>query len=170
VPHARIEGWLSDADVDTTFLRASFFMQNLVTTHRAEIMDGDLFVPAGTGKTSFVDARDVADCAVAALTAHRTGSYDVTGPDALDYSAVCRILSTVLDREIRYADPSLPRFLARRYRIDRDLAKVLVMAGIYTTARLGLADRVTDDVRALLDREPITFETFARDYRERWEK
>lgn len=170
IPHARIESWLSSADVDTTFLRASFFMQNLSTTHHAEIRDGELFVPAGDGETSFVDARDVADCAVAALAEHRTGSYDVTGPAALDYSAVCTTLSTVLDREVQYTDPSLPRFLVRRYRIDRNLGKVLVMAGIYTTARLGLADRITDDVRELLGREPITFETFAGDYRECWEK
>ena len=170
VPHARIESWLSSADVDTTVLRASFFMQNLSTTHRAEIGEGELFVPAGDGETSFVDARDVADCAVAALTDHRIGTYDVTGPVALDYSAVCEILSSVLDREIQYADPSLARFLARRYRIDRDLAKVFVMVGIYTTARLGLSDRVTSDVRELLGREPITFEQFARDYRDRWKK
>lgn len=170
IPHARIESWLSDAAIDTAVLRASFFMQNLTTTHRTEIRDGELFVPAGDGETSFVDARDLADCAVEALSGHWTGSYDVTGPAALDYAAVCRILSTVLDREIQYAEPSLPRFLARRYRIDRDPGKVLVMAGIYTTARLGLAARVTDDVRALLGREPIAFETFARDYRDRWKK
>lgn len=170
IPHARIESWLSSADVDTTVLRPSFFMQNLTTTHRDEIRDGELFVPAGDGETSFVDARDVADCAVAALAEHRTGTYDITGSAALDYSAVCEILSTVLDREIQYADPSLARFFAQRYRIDRDLAKVFVMVGIYTTARLGLSDRVTSDVRELLGREPITFEQFARDYRDRWKK
>ncbi|MCL9812851.1 NAD(P)H-binding protein [Natranaeroarchaeum aerophilus] len=170
IPHARIESWLASSDVDTTVLRASFFMQNLTTTHRNEIRDGELFVPAGSGETSFVDARDVADCAVAALTEHRTGTYDITGSAALDYSEVCRILSTVLDREIQYADPSLPRFLVRRYRIDHDPAKVFVMGGIYTTARLGLADRVTDDVQELLGREPIAFESFARDYRDRWKK
>ncbi len=170
IPHARIESWLSDAAIDTTVLRASFFMQNLTTTHCDEIRDGELFVPAGSGETSFVDARDVADCAVAALSGSRTGSYDITGPEALDYATVCAILSTVLDREIQYADPSLPSFLARRYRTDRNLAKVLVMAGIYTTARLGLADRVTGDVRELLGREPIEFESFARDYRDCWVK
>jgi len=38
------------------------------------------------------------------------------------------------------------------------------MSGIYTTARLGLAGRVTDDVRAVLDRDPVDFRTFVEDH------
>ncbi|PCR90214.1 NmrA family NAD(P)-binding protein [Natrinema ejinorense] len=168
VPHARIESWLADAGLETTFLRASFFMQNLSTTHREEIRNGRLAVPAGNGKTSFVDARDVAAVAVRTLRTRTTGAYDLTGPEALDYDAVCRQLSAVLDHDVAYTDPSLPRFLVSRYRLEGDLAKVGVMAAIYTTARLGLADRVTDDVHTVLDRPPIDVRTFARDNRSAW--
>jgi len=60
IPHHRIERHLRDASVDYTFLRASFFPQNLHEVHRREIVERDeIFVPAGSGKTSFVDARDV---------------------------------------------------------------------------------------------------------------
>ena len=38
------------------------------------------------------------------------------------------------------------------------------MCGIYTTARFGLAGRLTDDVERLLDREPIDFATFVADH------
>jgi uncharacterized protein YbjT (DUF2867 family) len=168
VPHARLESWLEDAGLETTFLRASFFMQNLSTTHREEIRDGRLAVPAGTGKTSLVDARDVAAVAVRTLRTGTTGAYDLTGPEALDYDAVCRQLSAVLDRDVEYTDPSLPRFLVSRYRLEGDLSKVGVMAAIYTTARFGLADRVTDDVSTVLGRPPIDFRTFARDNRSVW--
>ncbi|WP_254764064.1 NAD(P)H-binding protein [Natrinema marinum] len=168
VPHARIESWIADSGLETTFLRASFFMQNLSTTHREEIRDGRLAVPAGDGKTSFVDARDVADVAVRALREGITGAYDLTGPDALSYAEVCAVLSATLEREVEYTDPSLPRFLVSRYRLEGDLAKAGVMAAIYTTARLGLAARVTDDVRSLLGRPPTDFRAFVRDNRTVW--
>jgi len=168
VPHARIESWLADAGLETTFLRASFFMQNLSTTHREEIRDGRLAVPAGDGKTSLVDARDVAAVAVRTLREGITGAYDLTGPDALSYAEVCAVLSAALEHEVEYTDPSLPRFLVSRYRIEGDFAKTGVMAAIYTTARLGLADRVTDDVRSLLGRPPMDFRTFVRDNRTVW--
>lgn len=168
VPHARIETWLADSGVRTTFLRASFFMQNLVTEHRDEIAAGELAVPAGDGRTSFVDARDVAAIAALALRERRTGEYDLTGPTALTYHEVAATLSSVLDHEVRYTDPSLARFCVRGLRRGVRPGKVLVMAGIYTTARLGLADRVTDDVRELLGRPPTDLPTFAREYRDEW--
>ncbi|MFA9415712.1 NAD(P)H-binding protein [Natrinema sp. HArc-T2] len=168
VPHARIESWLAETGLETTFLRASFFMQNLSTTHREEIREGRLAVPAGDGKTSFVDARDVAAVAVRAVQAGLTGAYDLTGPEAVDYETVCHLLSLVLDHDVEYTAPSIFRFLASQYRRDRDLAKIGVMAAIYTTARLGLADRVTDDVRSVLDRPPTDLLTFIRDTRSVW--
>lgn len=45
---------------------------------------------------------------------------------------------------------------------------IVVMLGIYTTARLGLAAKVTEDVRHLLQRSPISMEEFVRDYRASW--
>jgi len=169
LPHARIESWLESAPLSTTFLRASFFMQNLSTTHREEIRNGELFVPAGSGRTGFVDARDVAAVGAHVLRSGITGAYDLTGPEALGYQDVCRQLSATLEHEVTYTAPSLWRFLLHSLRTGRGLSKSLVMGGIYTTARLGLADRVTDDVSRLLGREPTALETFIKDYRGVWE-
>jgi uncharacterized protein YbjT (DUF2867 family) len=166
VPHAKIESWLADSGVDTTFLRASFFMQNLVTEHLAEVRAGELFVPAANGETSFVDARDVGAVGAVALLERRTGPFDLTGPESLDYYEVAAVLTAELDNQVRYVAPSLPRFCFRRVRRGGDLTKVLVMAGIYTTARLGFAGRVSGDVRDLLGRDPHSFSSFVRDHRD----
>ena len=86
IPHHQVEQHLRDADLRYTFLRASFFMQNLAEVHKQDIVEHDeIFVPAGNGETSFVDARDVAAVGVAALTesGHENRAYDVTGVDAL---------------------------------------------------------------------------------------
>lgn len=170
VPHRWIEWYLQSLDMDWTFLRPSFFMQNLSTTHRAEIRDRDeIFVPAGEGATSFIDARDVAAVGARVLTGagHARRAYALTGAEALTYAEVARILSDVLARPIRYHDPSLFAFV-RRQLGQRPLGFVLVMAGIYLTARLGLAARATLDVERLLGRPPTTFRQFAEDYQSVW--
>jgi uncharacterized protein YbjT (DUF2867 family) len=167
LPHRKIERHLEASDIEYTFLRASFFMQNFDEVHAREIRERDeLFVPAGGGETSFVDVRDVAAVAAAALTepGHRNTAYDVTGPAALDYDEVAAVFSDVLGREITYARPGLLWF-AREW-LARGVAPgyVLVMAGIYTTARLGLAGRVTDDVARVLGREPRSLRDYVEDY------
>ncbi|RLM32964.1 SDR family oxidoreductase [Haloarcula sp. Atlit-120R] len=169
LPHHRIEDALRETDVTYTFLRASFFMQNLSEVHREDIVDRDeIFVPAGDGTTSFVDARDIAAVAVAALTepGHENRAYDVTGPEALTYDDVAEIFSEVLDREIEYTQPGPIEFATTMYRRNSPLPFVIVMLGIYTTARLGLAGRVTDDVADVLGRPPRTMRAFVKDHAE----
>ena len=93
VPHAKVEAAILAAGVPYTFLRPSFFMQNLSTTHRDEIRDGsEIFVPAGHGATSFIDARDIAAVAALALTedGHANKAYPLTGSAALTYRPGCR--------------------------------------------------------------------------------
>ena len=171
VPHRRIEERLEASELDWTFLRASFFMQNLSTTHRDEIRERDVIaVPAGRGKTSFIDVRDIAAVAVEALTTpgHAGRAYPLTGGEALDYAEVAHILSAVLGRPITYTNPSIPAFLLDTRRRNMPLAFALVMLGIYATARFGKAGLVTDDTARLLGRPPITMRQFAVDNRECW--
>ncbi|MFC7138090.1 NmrA family NAD(P)-binding protein [Halobaculum litoreum] len=164
LPHRRIERRLAALPATTTFLRASFFMQNLTEVHAAEIREeGAIVVPAGDGRTSFVDAADVGAVGAAVLAdpEPRPGPLDLTGPAALTYHEVADALSTVLDREIAYEAPSVVAFL--RHSVPRrGLAYSAVMVGIYTSARLGLAGRVTDTVRTVTGREPTALRSFVR--------
>lgn len=166
LPHRRIERRVADSPMAHTFLRASFFMQNFGEVHREDIREGSIVVPAGGGETSFVDARDVGEAAALALTADHRGAYDLTGPEALDYHEVAAVFSETLDREVTYADPALWAFVAHERANGRSLGFALTMAGIYTTARLGLAGRVTADLRHLLDREPRDLATYVADHAE----
>ena len=172
VPHRWIEWKLLRSGMDETFLRPSFFMQNLATTHRADIRDRDaIFVPAGHGRTSFVDARDVAAAGVKALTEpedHNT-AYALTGGEALTYEEVAALFSDVLDREVQYANPSVFDFAWHMRREGHPWPFVLVMTGIYLTARFGLAGTVTDDLERILGRPPTPMRTFIEDYRSCWE-
>lgn len=171
VPHRRIEDYLRSSGLTFTFLRPSFFMQNLSTVHRDDIRDrGEIFVPAGRGRTSFIDARDIAAVAAKTLTesGHENRAYPLTGSEALDYDEVARIFGEVLGRRIVYPNPSVLRFAGRMLREGLPPAFVLVMIGIYTTARLGLAGTVTGDTARLLGRAPTTVREFVNDYRESW--
>lgn len=169
LPHRRIERHVEAAECTHTFLRASFFMQNFDEVHGEDVRDhGELFVPAGDGKTSFVDARDVAAVAAAALveSGHENVAYDLTGPAALDYDEVAAVFSEGLDREITYPRPGALAFVRRLVSRGDPLPFAVVQIGVYTTARLGLADRVTDDVERVLGRKPRPLGEYVADYRD----
>jgi len=172
VPHYKIEKLILELGFAYTFLRASFFMQNLSTTHLTEIRDkGVIGVPVGRARTSFIDVRDIAAVAVYALTedGHTNKIYTLTGSEALDYYQVSQTMTDVLGRPVRYTNPSVIGFLRNQLAAGRPLGFSVVMAGLYTITRFGNAKDVTPDVRRVLGREPIPFRQFVHDYRTCWQ-
>jgi uncharacterized protein YbjT (DUF2867 family) len=173
VPHHTVERLIRRCGLPFTFLRPSFFMQNLSTVHRAEIRDHDeIFVPAGRGRTSFIDVRDIGEVAARVLgnPAHLGWGYTLTGSEALDYFQVAEIFSRVLGRPIHYTNPTNREFRQRLAEngVAPDLARV--MGNVYRTARLRLAGHITPDTQRLLGRAPITMEQFVSDHAALWSR
>ncbi len=175
VPHHGVERHIEASGASWTFLRSSYFMQNLVraiSSHGVDIMDSnEIFIPAGDGRTSFVDSRDVATVAYQALTepgAHARQAYTLTGPTRLNFDEVAAILSEVLERKIVYTRPSLLAFWRRMRRRGRPRDVVFFMGIVYTLTRTGRNEPLTGELGPLLGRPPATLEQFALAYRDRW--
>jgi len=170
-PHRKIEKEIMSLHIPYTFLRPSFFMQNLSTTHRAEIKNEQaICLPAGKGKTSFVDIRDIAEVAALSFTGNQflNQSYSLTGGEALNYYEVADIFSKVLGTKIVYRNLSLISFYYRLKHQGFPFGQRIIMSAIYLTAKLGLAGRVTTDVDNLLKRKPTSMEQFVRDNKNIW--
>lgn len=172
VPHRKIEDHLRGSELGWTFIRAAYFMQNLSTTHAPDVRRRDeIYIPAGRGsRTAHVDVRDVAAVAARTLVedGHADRAYTPTGPSALTYGECATILTEVLGRPIRYADPTPWQYWRRMRRRGMPTAMIAVTLGIYTAARFGLAAALTDDVERVTGRRPIDFSTFARDHADAW--
>lgn len=171
VPHHALERAIRKRALASTMLRPSFFMQNLSTTHSREIRErGEIYLPAGMGRTAFIDCRDIAAVAQVALRgdSHIGAAYELTGSHALTYAEIAVILSRALSRTITYRPASTIGFFVRTVRRGTPWAFAGVMTALYTVARLGKAGRLTDETARLLGRAPITFEQFAADHRQSW--
>jgi len=173
VPHYAVETYLRDSEMAWTFLRCSFFMQNLNTAHLAEIRDRDeIFIPVGNAHTSFIDVRDIGAVAgrILSSSGHENIAYDLTGAESLDYYQAAGILSDELGRTITFANPAPPRFFFGNLSRKAPFMFTLVQTFLYLSTKSGMADVVTGTVRELLGREPISFQQYARDYRASWQK
>ena len=170
VPHRKIEASLRASGMAYTFLRPSFFMQNLSTTHRNEIRRGRIVVPAGNGKTSFIDAKDVAAVAARALTepGHENKAYALTGSEALGYGQVAAIFTEILGRPVTYTQPGLLEFVRWSRARRTEWPYLLVMAAIYTTARLGRAAAITEELEPLIGRPATTMREFITEHERCW--
>jgi uncharacterized protein YbjT (DUF2867 family) len=175
IPHSKVETALRAGGMTYTVLRCSFFMQNLhraISTHGLDIVDrGELFMPAGNGLTTFIDARDAAAVAAHALQhpdQHRNVVHHLTGPQALSMTQVADEVTGVLGYPVRYTNPSLIAF-ARRLR-GRGVGwdTIGFMSAVYTLTRLGRNQPITTEVEDILDTPPRRLADFLRDSAWRW--
>lgn len=85
----RAEQALKESGISWNIVRCSWFSQNFSESFMVEgILAGELVLPAADTLEPFVDADDIADVAVAALTdpSHRNKLYELTGPRALSFT------------------------------------------------------------------------------------
>jgi len=111
----RAERAVLDTGADVTVVRCAWFMQNFSEDFpRQAVMDGQLVLPGGDGKEPFVDADDIADVAVAALTedGHRGQIYELTSPHLYTLSDVAAELSRVNGRTISYVPVTVDEYAA----------------------------------------------------------
>jgi uncharacterized protein YbjT (DUF2867 family) len=157
IPHRRIELFLERTLASWTVLRPGFFAQNLGDAYRRDLADDDrLYVPAGRGRVAFLDVRDAGDvaaCVLADPKAHRRAFLTLTGPEALTFDDVARVLSSALDRTIRYEPATVLGYTRHLLRRGLPPAQIAVQTILHLGLRRGDAERVDDTVRAVLGRE-----------------
>jgi uncharacterized protein YbjT (DUF2867 family) len=172
VPHRAVEKHLLASGLLWTILRPGFFAQNLGEHYRRDIARDDrLFVPAGRGKASFVDVRDVAEVAAAALLApgeHAGKAYTLTGAEAVSFDEAARILSQALHRPIRYVPASVAAYVAHLRRAGAGAAQIAVQTLLHVGLRLGQAEAVDPMLGELLGRAPRTLGDYVRDHVHLW--
>jgi len=157
-----------------TILRPNWFMQNYNQMFRKGVRDRDEFAePAGTHRTSFIDARDIAAAATVTLTqaGHEGHAYDLTGPESLDRAAVAEALSAALGRHITYRavdDDGFVAFMTGTGESDEEEARGI--ASIYAPIRADRTADVTPDLKRLTGRAGFTVHEFAQHYRHDWER
>jgi len=152
-----------------THLRPTWFDQNYSTSQVAAIRSGTFAEPAGTGKTAFIDTRDVAAVAAEVLTSarHDGKAYLLTGPEPLDRHEVADILTREIGRTVHYVTISDEHF---RESVKKFLtpAYVELLSVLYADVRAGATATVTKGVEEILGRPPIAFVEFVRRNRAIW--
>ncbi len=153
------------ADIEWTVVRCSWFCQNFSEGPFLDmVLAGEIALPAGEVGEPFVDADDIADVAVAALTedGHAGQAYELTGPRLLTFAEAVDEIARATGRTIRYVQIPPEAFAAgvAEMGLPEDIAWLLDY--LFATVLDGRNASVCDGVRRALGREPGDFAEYAR--------
>jgi len=90
--------------LEWTVIRPDWFAQNFETFFRDAVLEGELVLPVGDARQGFVDAQDIADVAVRALTTdgHVGEVLELTGPQALSFAEAAEVVGAAAGRTVRF--------------------------------------------------------------------
>jgi uncharacterized protein YbjT (DUF2867 family) len=162
----RAEQVVQEAGEQWTILRSTWFMQNFSEDYMLEhVLSGEIRLPAGDVPTPFLDADDIADVAVAALTeeGHAGQLYELTGPRSLTFAEAAGEIAEAAGREVRYVPVSLEKHAAEAAGHGVPAEVVELLTYLFSEVVDGRNANTKDGVRRALGREPKDFADYARE-------
>jgi uncharacterized protein YbjT (DUF2867 family) len=165
IPFRQLELKLERSGTPFVILRPNWFTDNFATYWAPAVRRGELRLPAGEGKTSFIDARDIAAAAAGALASdrHDGKAFALTGPAAADYREAARLLSEVLGRRITYQPVSGDTFVTEQVANGVPEPYAQLLAAIFQAVVHGWTAVVTDAVETLSGKPPRPLATSIAD-------
>ena len=171
--HWLAEQVLNWSGLPVVHVRATVFLQNFFFSDWAAesiSRDATIRLPFGTGRTSPVDARDVAEVVAAVLanpSAHIGKTHELTGPRSQDMNGIAAEYSEALRRTITYVDVPLEQWrdqeLRSRNLPDHVFEHLLTMARLHADNRY---DRLTHDVETITGRPATSVRDFVANHPE----
>jgi uncharacterized protein YbjT (DUF2867 family) len=155
-----------DSGADWTIVRSSFFAQNFSEDFLLEsVLAGEVAFPGGDVAEPFIDAGDIADVAVAALTedGHSGRLYEVTGRRLLTFAEAVGEIADAAGRDIRYVPVTMAEFASMLAEHGTPAGLVTLLTDLFTEVLDGRNAHLDDGVQRALGRPPRDFADYARD-------
>jgi len=154
-----------DSGADLTILRSTWFSQNFSEDYLLEpVLAGEVALPAGDTPEPFIDADDIADVAVAALTedGHVGRLYELTGPRLLTFAEAVHEIAEATGREIRYVPVSIDEYATAATGQGVPDEVIDILTYLFGEVLDGRNAHLADGVQRALGREPRDFADYAR--------
>ncbi len=159
----RCERIVQGSGVDWTLLRASWFNQNFSEAFFHELLAGDVVaLPADEVREPFIDAEDIADVAVAALTepGHAGQLYELTGPRLMTFAEAIAEIARATGRDIAYQPVPNQIFSEAMAAQGVPADFVWLVNYLFTEVLDGRNESLTDGVQRALGRAPRDFSDY----------
>lgn len=176
VPHFTgkhtVERMIESLDIPATILRPAYFMQNERMVQQVIQGYGVYPMPIGSSGVAMIDARDIADIAVAELLRRDRAAaplprvtLELVGPERLTGASVAKVWGAALGREVAYGGDDVAAFEAQMASLGPSWLAYdmrLMMAGIQKFGMHG-ADGAADRLQAILGRPLRNYSDFVKE-------
>lgn len=160
--HYSTEKYIIESGIEHTFLRNSFYAENIAQTIQGALARGSFVGAAGNGAISYITREDCALAATQALLNHSGRSYtiNIAGPEAFSYQQLAQLLSEFKGAPVVYTNlaPEKLQETYIQYGLPKEFAHLLVDFDL--SAQRGELQPTNKDLSTLLGKQPIKLKEY----------
>ncbi|MFW5662375.1 MAG: NmrA family NAD(P)-binding protein [Bacteroidota bacterium] len=172
IPHRKIEILIEESGIPYVFLRPGYFMQNLTNELIDDIQaKNKIIIPAGDAKFNWIDGMDIGQASARILMdfdKHSEKVYNLTGTEQINFNEVAGMISDITGRKIEYESPGLIRYYRMKKKQDIPRAKIIVMMMIHFLPRIQSQSPLSEDLKSITGKNPITLDDFIKREKEKF--
>jgi uncharacterized protein YbjT (DUF2867 family) len=163
--HEQGEAAIRATGIPFTFVRPTGFMSNLLAWRHSILAAGVVRSSTGYGRRPFIHSEDVAAVAVQALTNREYvgESLAITGPHALTFAEATAKIGAAIGRELKFETISDEEADRRFSATGASREETAAHVELWRAIREGRLASVTDGVKRVLGRDPITFDQWTKE-------
>jgi uncharacterized protein YbjT (DUF2867 family) len=163
-----VEDALRASGLPCTFIRPTFYLQNLMMAIPTVSGHGAIYLPMKQSRMAMTDVRDIVDVATRVLlegAAHVGKSYKLTTPESFTIADFATALGQELGKQVSYVD--VPIAAARESMVGMGMDPWVVdgYMELFEGFADGWGDKTSDDTQQVLGRPARGHRQFAADFK-----
>jgi len=164
LPHSKIEKIIREKNIPYTFLRPSYFMDNLTSTLYREIRENNrIFLPAGRLQLNWIDVEDIAAVFLSVIESRKSyihTAVELTNNKNYSFQQVVQTINAICHTSVRYQSPNVIRYIFSMKRNKYSLGFIGVMLLLHFLPRFTKKPTIHADLQNILKRSPNQIEDF----------
>lgn len=164
IPHRKIELLIEKSGIPYTFLRPSYFMQNMTDSLLKEInTKGIISLPAANAKFNLISTCDIAKAVqfvIANIDKYQNKTFDITGSNNYNFHEIADNISKTTGKKVIYKKTGLFGFFNKYIHEDILLKEIFIKFMIHYIAVKMPEPVISSDYFDLTGSAPTTFNDF----------
>ncbi len=164
--HLVAEEALKKSGLAYTILKHGLYMDMLPVFLGEKILEsGQIYQPAGDGKTAYTLRKDLAEAGAAILTTegHENKTYEAYAGTTYSYPEIAKIMGSISGREISYVSPTADEYINTLTGAGMPMEYARMFAGFGEAIRQGEFADTSNFIETILGRKPVTAEEYLKE-------
>ncbi len=164
--HLAAEEALKKSGLTYTILKHGLYLDMLPVFLGEKILEsGQIYQPAGEGKTAYILRKDLAEAGAAILSTegHENKIYEAYAGTTYSYPEIAKIMESISGREISYVSPTTEDYIQTLTGAGVPMEYAGMFAGFGEAIRQGEFADTSNFMETILGRKPVTAEEYLKE-------